>query len=381
MEHDFDLVHLWTGKQDLEVGGLARGRVCQPGGTDTDWVTALSRQSRGNSLLGKYGTPTHEFGHNFGASHPREQVPPVLACTNTVMSGGRLTFCQFSREEIAEHLAGYNSCLDTQPITLQPPSGLSAKAASASVIDLAWRDNSANETGFMVERRRHGSGAWVQIGTTAAETDAFTSEGLFSEATYLYRVQAFNDSESSAYSNEASATTGPSAAVATGWRIDTIAGRTDNDGDGGAAVEARLAYPDDVAVDGSGALYIADTEHHHRIRRVDVSGRITTVAGTGARGFGGDGGPAVEAQLSGPTGVVVDSKDALYIADTGNRRVRRVDTSGIITTVAGNVESSYSGDGGPATGVWAERAHRGGGGWLGRPLHRREEEPPDPAGG
>ena len=87
VEHDFDLVHLWTGKQDLEVGGLARGRVCQPGGTDTDWVTALSRQSRGNSLLSKYSTPTHEIGHNFGASHPNAQIPPVLACTNTVMEG------------------------------------------------------------------------------------------------------------------------------------------------------------------------------------------------------------------------------------------------------------------------------------------------------
>ena len=164
----------------------------------------------------------------------------------------QLTFCQFSRQQIAEYLSGHNSCLDTQPIPLQPPTGLSARAASASRIHLSWRDNSANETGFIVERRREGSGIWVQIGTTTADTEAFTSEGLFSEATYLHRVQAFIDSVSSAYSNEAAATTPAGTPIATGWRIDTIAGRTDDDGDNGPAIEARLAFPDDVAVDGSG---------------------------------------------------------------------------------------------------------------------------------
>ena len=348
-DQNYDLVYLWTGKQDLEVAGLARGNVCQPWWTDSDWVTALSRRS--NSLLGKYATPTHEIGHNFGASHPNEQIPPVLACTDTVMEslGGRLTFCQFSRDEIAEHLAGYNSCLDTQPIPLQPPSGLSATATSESRIQLSWRDNSANETGFKVERRREGSGVWVQIGTTASDTEAHTSEGLFSEAAYLHRVRAFNDTESSAYSNEASATTRASAGVASGWRIDTLAGRTDNDGDGGEAVEARLAYPEAVAVDGSGALYIADSENH-RIRRVDAGGTITTVAGTGERGYGGDGGSAVEARLNGPSGVAVDSKGNLYIADRENHRIRRVDGAGTITTVAGTGERGYSHseNGGPA---------------------------------
>ena len=346
-DQNYDLVYLWTGKQDLEVAGLARGNVCQPWWTDSDWVTALSRRS--NSLLGKYATPTHEFGHNFGASHPNEQIPPVLACTDTVMEslGGRLTFCQFSRDEIAAHLAGYNSCLDAQSITLQPPTGLSATATSESRIQLSWRDNSANETGFKVERRREGSGVWVQIGTTASDTEAYTSEGLFSEAAYLHRVRAFNDTESSAYSNEASATTRAAAGVASGWRIDTLAGRTDNDGDGGEAVAARLAYPEAVAVDRSGNLYIADSENH-RIRRVDGAGRITTVAGTGERGYGGDGGPAVAARLNGPTGIAVDSEGALYIVDRENHRIRRVDGAGTITTVAGTGERGYSENGGPA---------------------------------
>ena len=342
-EHDYDLVHLWTGKQDLDVAGKVGGRVCYP-----RRGTAVSMRS--NYLPSKYNTPTHEFGHNFGASHPNEQLPPVLACTNTVMASIgdlRLTFCQFSRDEIAAHLAVYNSCLDTQPIRLQPPSGLSATATSESRIHLSWRDNSANETGFMVDRRRHGSGVWVEIGTTAADREAYTSEGLFSEATYLYRVQAFNESESSAYSNEAAATTRAAAGAASGWRIDTVAGRTDNDGDNGAAIRARLAYPGDVAVDGSGNLYIADSENH-RIRRVDPGGTITTVAGTGERGYGGDGGPAVEAQLNYPTGIAVDSEGALYIADRDNHRIRRVDGAGTITTLAGTGERGYSENGSPA---------------------------------
>ena len=352
-EQDFDLVHLWTGQQPPGVAGKASGNVCERG--QTDWVTAFS--SRSNFLSKKYITPAHEIGHNFSASHPNRQLPPVLACTNTIMPAGppaaggddRLTFCQFSREEIAAHLAVYNSCLDTQPITLQPPSGLSAKVASAFRIHLSWQDNSANETGFMVERRRKGSGVWVQIGTVAADTEAFTSEGLFSEATYFHRVQAFNDSELSAYSNEASATTRSDPAIGAGWRIDTIAGRTDNDGDKGPAIRARLAFAEAVAVDGSGALYIADRDNH-RIRRVDAAGTITTVAGTGEGGYSGDGGPAVAARLNGPTGIAVDSSGNLYISDRENHRIRRVDGAGRITTVAGTGEQGYSHseNGGPA---------------------------------
>ena len=347
-EQDYDVLHLWTGKQFHGIAGLASWKVCHSTG-GPNWPYSAS--ARGTSFSRKYVTPAHEIGHNFGASHPDKEIPPIASCTNTIMNirGGdsQLTFCQFSRDEIAAHLAVYNSCLDTQPIRLQPPSGLSATATSESRIHLSWRDNSANETGFMVERRRHGSGVWVEIGTTAADTEAFTSEGLFSEAAYLHRVQAFNDSESSAYSNEASATTRVSVGVATGWRIDTLAGRTDNDGDNGPANRARLADPEAVAVDGSGNLYIADSENH-RIRRVDGAGTITTVAGTGERGYGGDGGPAVEARLNGPRGVAVDGSGNLYIADSGNHRIRRLEASGIITTVAGNGERGFGGDGGAA---------------------------------
>jgi hypothetical protein len=105
-----------------------------------------------------------------------------------------------------------------------------------------------------------------------------------------------------------------------------------------------------VAFDGPGNLYIADL-NNYRIRKVSAGGIITTVAGTGTPGFSGDGGPATAAELSGPQGVAVDGPGNLYIADTGNSRVRRISFSGIITTVAGNGTSGYSGDGGLATGA------------------------------
>jgi sugar lactone lactonase YvrE len=105
-----------------------------------------------------------------------------------------------------------------------------------------------------------------------------------------------------------------------------------------------------VAIDGVGDLYIADTQNA-RIRRVDASGTITTVAGTGVVGLFGDSGPAVSAQLNGPTGVAVDGLGNTYIADAGNNRIRRVDASGTITTLAGTGVYGYSGDSGPATGA------------------------------
>ena len=119
-------------------------------------------------------------------------------------------------------------------------------------------------------------------------------------------------------------------------------------GDGGPATSASLASPVSVALDGAGNLFIADFSNS-RIRKVDTSGIITTVAGNGISGFSGDGGPATSASLTNPTGVALDGTGNLFIADEGNFRIRKVDTSGIITTVAGNGSSGFSGDGGPAT--------------------------------
>ncbi|PYU25223.1 MAG: hypothetical protein DMG30_06055 [Acidobacteria bacterium] len=127
-------------------------------------------------------------------------------------------------------------------------------------------------------------------------------------------------------------------------------------GDGGPATDAALCEPWGVTLDSAGNLFIADTGN--RIRRVDgVTGVITTVAGNGIDGYAGDGGPATAAALFVPSGVAVDSAGSLFIADTGNQRIRRVDSvTGVISTVAGNGYlnpyyscGGYSGDGVPAT--------------------------------
>ena len=127
-------------------------------------------------------------------------------------------------------------------------------------------------------------------------------------------------------------------------------GTTGYSGDGGPAIAAQLNGPYGVAVDGAGNLYIADA-HNQRIRKVDANGIISTVAGNGTSGFSGDGGPAIAAQLNTPHGVATDSAGNLYIADTYNRRIRKVDANGTISTVVGDGTEGAGGDGGPAVGA------------------------------
>ncbi len=133
------------------------------------------------------------------------------------------------------------------------------------------------------------------------------------------------------------------------YSVRTVAGGN-NVGDGRAAVRAQLSDAQGVAVDAAGNVYIADADNH-RVRKVSPGGIIETVAGSGVPGFSGDGGDAVRALLNAPYGVAVDAYGNLYIADLGNRRVRRVSPAGIIETVAGNGQSGSGGDGGPASGA------------------------------
>jgi len=132
--------------------------------------------------------------------------------------------------------------------------------------------------------------------------------------------------------------------------ITTVAGNgvLGYSGDDGAAVSAQLNRPCGVTVDSSGNIYIADT-NNRRIRKVDTGGIITTIAGNGTLGYSGDNGPATSAKLSDPHNVAVDSSGNIYIADTINNCIRKVNTKGIITTIAGNGGYGYSGDNGPAT--------------------------------
>jgi hypothetical protein len=136
--------------------------------------------------------------------------------------------------------------------------------------------------------------------------------------------------------------------VAPNGNISTLAGNGVNgfSGDGGQAGNAMLNGPQTVAVDGQGNVYVGDTANN-RVRKVAPSGVITTVAGSGDAGYSGDGGSAVNAQVGNPVAVALDSAGNLYIAD-GSSRVRKVFLSGIITTIAGSGPKGYSGDGGSA---------------------------------
>ncbi|MGW7400150.1 NHL domain-containing protein [Streptomyces cyaneofuscatus] len=132
--------------------------------------------------------------------------------------------------------------------------------------------------------------------------------------------------------------------------ISTVAGTgvAGSGGEGGPATKAQLNRPFGVALDSSGALYIAEYGGN-RVRKVTADGKISTVIGTGTAGSGGDGGPATKAQLRTPYGVMVDDTDAVYIADSGNHRVRKVTAEGEISTIAGTGTAGPAGDGGPAT--------------------------------
>src|SRR5205823_2706863 len=137
--------------------------------------------------------------------------------------------------------------------------------------------------------------------------------------------------------------------INTGGTISTYAGAVHYGGDGGPASQAVMNWPTGVAIDGAGNIYITDY-NNNRVRKMTAStGVVTTVAGTGVSGFSGDGGSATSARLSLPVDVVLDSAGNLYIVDSQNNRIRRVNTSGVISTFAGTGASGSSGDGGPAT--------------------------------
>ncbi|HYA24983.1 MAG TPA: hypothetical protein VEF05_12525, partial [Terriglobales bacterium] len=129
-------------------------------------------------------------------------------------------------------------------------------------------------------------------------------------------------------------------------RVFTVAGAYV--GDGKPATSASLSWPLYATIDARGNIYISDNIHC-RLRRIDTQGKISTVAGTGICGFSGENGPATEAQIYFPEGVVVDGHGNMFFSDFGNSRVREITSMGTILTVAGNGTFGFCGDGGPAT--------------------------------
>ncbi|CAL9466434.1 RICIN domain-containing protein [Streptomyces sp. enrichment culture] len=146
--------------------------------------------------------------------------------------------------------------------------------------------------------------------------------------------------------------------ITTDGKISTVAGTgvAGFGGDGGPAVSAQLNWPRELALDSEGALYVADG-NNHRVRKITPDGKITTVAGAGVAGFSGDGGPATAARLNVPMGVAVDGTGTLYVTEYHNNRVRKITTDGKISTVAGNGAAAFGGDGGPAVSAQLNRPH------------------------
>ncbi|MBV9507341.1 MAG: SMP-30/gluconolactonase/LRE family protein [Acidobacteriia bacterium] len=136
------------------------------------------------------------------------------------------------------------------------------------------------------------------------------------------------------------------AGAGTVYQLQTIAGSCPSGS--GAATSAKLGTINGIALDHSGNIYFSDSDNH-LVRKIDLSGAISTLAGTCAAGFSGDGGPAASAQLNQPYGVAVDSAGNVYVADYGNSRIRRIGTDHTISTVAGNGQAGQAGDGGAAT--------------------------------
>ena len=131
--------------------------------------------------------------------------------------------------------------------------------------------------------------------------------------------------------------------------ISTVAGNGTfgYSGDSGLAVNAEFSDVLSVVVDSAGNLYIADPSNR-RIRKVNTSGIVATIAGVGIEGYTGDNGPAINAEIGRPTALVLDSAGNLYFADSSSQRIRVISAAGIITTIAGNGIAAYSGDGGAA---------------------------------
>ena len=223
-----------------------------------------------------------------------------------------------------------------------------AATISQGVVSLTWTDNSDYETGFVIERKSGLGGPYTQIATPSANVTSSNDTSVPVNGTYYYRIKAVDSVgfSASAWSNVASVTLGVDP-----YLISTIAGNgiTGFGNDGVLATSTSLELPAGVALDFFGNIYIADTGNH-RIRRVNVdTGNIETIVGTGTAGLSGDGSSATLATISSPRAVVLDAVGNIYIADTGNHRIRMIDAqTGNISTVAGTV-AGFSGDGGPAS--------------------------------
>lgn len=204
-----DVAHMWTGRDmtGSTIGIAYVGVVC----ASPTYSYGVSQRWTGTPQ--RYILSAHEIGHNLNACHSDTSCNPNPgSCTNTIMQssvGTGFTFCQFSRDQINTWVAGHSSCLTSGGTPTPPaaPSSAAASAPTATQVNLTWRDNSSNESGFKIERKTGAGGTYAQIATTGAGATSYTNSAMTGGTTYVYRVRATNSAGDSAYSNEATVTT------------------------------------------------------------------------------------------------------------------------------------------------------------------------------
>lgn len=303
---------------------------------DNDGLHAPQDRS-GSRLLAAGGHPIVVDYHEYGGGETLE----------VSWQGPGVAFSQVPASALSSDCAGPppGGGVTNEPPSLASPGPQSSVVGTAVTLQATASDPEGDTLSFSASGLPPGLGVDGPTGTIS---------GVPSEAgTYSVTLTV--------------ADAGNSVPVSFSWTVDprpagpgvfTVAGRRDpssrgDSGDGGPATSARLLWAHDVAVDGSGNIYIADMQAH-RVRRVDAqTGIISTVLGTGVAGYSGDGGPGVQATLNSPINLTVAPDGDVLVADWNNHAVRRLDVAtGTVTTVAGRGVQAYWGDGGPATSAY-----------------------------
>jgi sugar lactone lactonase YvrE len=378
-----------TGATDVTFSGSGVTASLQPGGTDMDLPISITVDAGASPGVRTFSVTTADgTSESFsGFTVVNSVIPPSITSINplkgvigasipALVTGSGLTGATavtFSGTGVTASIESgatdtslpitvsiaANATLDLRVLTVTTPAGTSPAYNGFTVVrpTITGISNSRGTQGFSLPVTL--SGANLVGATLVSFTGSGVSAAIFGVTDTQVKLLVTVAADAAPGVRDITvAAAGAISQPFTGFTIHTLGpsgvittfagdGTTPFKGDGGPAVEAGLYFPQHVAADLAGNVYIADP-NHYRVRKVDGNGVITTVAGSGSYGFEGDGGPAVFAGLSEPSGLVVDGSGNLFIVDRGHNRVRMVTQSGVISTVVGTGVPGYSGDGGQA---------------------------------